>query len=82
MDQQSVQWHLLMLLADQFEEDWGRFVVIPQPLLQASPVRSAVEELRNEQYVEERVGGVIRLTSHGYLMCQKELLGFIHCESE
>jgi hypothetical protein len=82
MDQQSIQWELLMLLAKNYEEDFGRFVVIPQPLMETYFLRTAVAELRDEDYVEERGQGVIRLSPHGYLMCQKELFGFDRCESE
>jgi hypothetical protein len=51
-------------------------------LMEICSIRFAVAELRNDRYVEERVRGVIRLSPRGYLMCQKEMLGFDHCESE
>jgi hypothetical protein len=71
-----------MLLTKHYEEDCGRFVVIPQPLMDVSPVGKAVAELRDERYVEERARGVLRLSPDGYLMCQKELFGFERCERD
>jgi hypothetical protein len=68
-----------MLLTKHYEEDWRHFVVIPQPLMKQQPVRAAIAELRDEEYVEERVRGLLRLRSNGYLMCQKKLLGFERC---
>ena len=82
MDQQSIEWELLMLLTEHYEEDYRRFVVLPPPLMETYRVRAAVAELRNEHYLEEQIRGVVRLSPRGYLMCQKELLGFDHCESE
>jgi len=65
-----------MLLTKHYEEDWRRLVEIPQPLMETQPVRAAIAELRDEEYVEERDRGVLRLSPEGYLMCQKEVLGF------
>jgi hypothetical protein len=78
----SIRWELLMFLSKNYEEDYRRFVVIPVSLMEICSIRFAVAELRNDRYVEERVRGVIRLSPRGYLMCQKEMLGFDHCESE
>jgi hypothetical protein len=82
MDQQSIQWALLMLLTKHYEEDYRRFVVIPQLLMKTPPLRAAIAALTREDYVEERAKGVLRLSPDGYLMCQKELLGFERCERE
>lgn len=79
MDQQSIQWEVLMFLTKHYEEDCRRFVVIPQLLMETQPVRAAIAELRDGEYVEERVRGLLRLRSNGYLMCQKKLLGFERC---
>lgn len=68
-----------MLLTKHYEEDYRRFVVIPQLLTETQPVRTAIAELRDEEYVEERDRGVLRLSQDGYLRCQKELLGFQRC---
>jgi hypothetical protein len=68
-----------MLLTKHYEQDWRRFVVIPQPLMQTHLVRTAIAELTRGEYVEERDRGVLRLSRDGYLMCQKELLGFERC---
>src|SRR5258706_7900957 len=38
--------------------------------------------VEKEQYVDEQVRGVIRLSPRGYLMCQKEIFGFDRCASE
>jgi hypothetical protein len=57
MDQQSIQWELLMLLTEHYEEDYRRFVVLPPPLMETYRVRAAVAELRDERYVEEQVRG-------------------------
>jgi hypothetical protein len=82
MSAQLIRWELLMFLIKHYEEDYRRFVAIPASLMEICPIRFAVAELRNDRYVEERVRGVIRLSPRGYLMCQKEILGFDHCESE
>lgn len=82
MNEQSIRRELLMFLTKQYEEDYRRFVVIPAPLMEIYPIRVTVAELRNDRYVEERIRRVIRLSPRGYLMWQKEILGFDHCESE
>jgi len=71
-----------MLLAQHYEDDCSRFVVIPQPLMETYLVRSAIAELRGDKYIEELVRGVIHLNPRGYLTCQKELLGFDRCASD
>jgi hypothetical protein len=82
MNRETIRWELLMLLTKHYEEDYRRFVVIPLQLMEHCPIRITVAELRNERYVEEKVRGVIRLSPRGYLMCQKYVLGFDHCETE
>jgi len=60
------QIDLLVRLAHSYEEDPGRFVSLPKPVLDSSDTRMAVAELRNEGYLEEQVRGVVRLTPLGY----------------
>jgi hypothetical protein len=66
MQQEMLQNDLLVSLAHSYEEDPGRFVTLPKPVLDSSFMRLAVAELRNEGYVEEQVRGVVRLTPLGY----------------
>jgi len=66
MQQEILHNDLLVSLANTYEEDPGRFVTLPKPVLDSSFMRLAVAELRNEGYVEEQVRGVVRLTPLGY----------------
>jgi len=67
----TVEDGLLVTLAHSYEEDPGRFVTLPKPVVDSSSTRLAVSELRNEGYVEEQIRGVIRLTARGYKMLHK-----------
>jgi hypothetical protein len=68
MRPESIQQDLLVSLAEQYEQDPGRFVTLPQQTLDSSFARVAVAELRNEGYVEEQIRGVVRLTPRGYMI--------------
>ena len=80
VNQDSIRSKLLVLLSKRYEEDYRRFVVIPQTLMAIYSIRFAIAVLRNERYVEEQVRGVIRLSPRGYLMCHKEIFGLTAAE--
>ena len=63
---EAVGTGVLDTLAHSYEEDPGRFVNLPKPMIDSSMARMALAELRNSGYVEEQIRGVVRLTPRGY----------------
>jgi len=71
MDETLIRDGLLVMLTEGYEANPGRFLTLPQQIMDSSFARVAIADLRNDGYVEEQMRGVVRLTHVGYSLYKK-----------
>jgi hypothetical protein len=70
----SIPADLLLELARLYESNPRQFLHIPSETMACVAVREAIAELRNNNFLEEEVRGVVRFTRLGYKVFQRELI--------